>query len=198
MRISELLNEDQQLDEITRPSSLEAATKILYNAGYEQIGEGYYGEVFAKPGDKYALKLFDYRDASYRRFLNVAMSDANPHFPKFRGNLIKVASEYYAIRMEMLSYLTHSGPGWSDRTELCRALSQYIIACWNKDNPDSASEIKNPSSYDIDTIEKHQPGIKHACQSIASILRRVNELDLHSDNVMMRGDTIVIIDPVSA
>lgn len=197
MRISELLQESI-VNEVTRPSSLDAATKILYNAGYEQIGEGYYGEVFAKPGDKYALKLFDYRDAAYRRFLNVAITESNSHFPQFRGKLIKVASEYYAIRMEMLSYLKPSGPGWTDRTELCRALSQYIIACWNKDNPDSASEIKNPSSHDIDAIEKHQPGIKQACQSIASILRRVNELDLHSDNVMMRGDTIVIIDPVSA
>jgi len=199
MRISELLNESEMLDEISRPSKMDDATRILYNAGYEQVGEGYYAEVFARPDDKYVLKLFDYRDAQYRKFVAMAMNNRNPHYPQFRGKLIKVAAEYYAVRMEMLSPLSNTGAGWNSKSDVIRAITRYCWEYWNESCAPSAQKLLNPTSPEItiDELEKHQPGIKQACKNIVDILSNINQLDIHGDNVMMRGNVLVITDPVS-
>lgn len=180
MRISELINESI-INEITRPD-IDQAQEILKKAGYHEIGSGFESLVFQRPGDKYVLKLIDSGATSYFDFINLAKSSKNPHFPVFKGNLMKVTDNYYAIRMEPLSVFTDS--------KVANLIERYTM----KLSKSSSNEL---SSVEMDELEKSQPEIKDACYLVAKL---ISEKGYHSDmmtnNFMLRGNTIVFIDPV--
>ena len=185
MRITEILNESEVLDEITRPNSIENAEEVLKKAGYEKLGEGYYAAVYAKGDADHVLKLFSVRDTSYPNFVNMTIQRPNIHFPKFKGKMMKVTNEYYAIRMEKLEPLSQ------DKKDTLELMRHYIYA-FVRDRFQPfyrATEMEN--------LEKMQPGITEACDLLARLM--INNrlaLDLHMKNAMMRGNTIVITDPV--
>ena len=184
MRINELITESEVLDEITRPGQGNAEY-MLEKAGYEKIGYGMYANVFAKPGADHVLKLFGYRDQAYRDFVNMTIQEPNIHFPKFKGKMMKVTKDYYAIRMEKLEPLSQ------DKKDTLELMRHYIYA-FVRDRFQPfyrATEMEN--------LEKMQPGITEACDLLARLM--INNrlaLDLHMKNAMMRGNTIVITDPV--
>ena len=186
MRINELITESQVLDEITRPNSIKNAEEVLKKAGYEKLGEGLYADVFAKSGADHVLKLFDESDNAYRMFVNMTIQNPNTHFPKFKGKMMKVTNDYYAIRMENLERLSTAN---YQKLELMR---DYIYSyVWNKIQPLSWATS-------MEKLEKAQPGIKKACDLIAHLIINDNlRLDLHMRNAMMRGNTIVFTDPVT-
>ena len=184
MRINEILNESEVLDEITRPGQGNAEY-MLEKAGYEKIGYGMYANVFAKPGADHVLKLFGYRDQAYRDFVNMTIQEPNIHFPKFKGKMMKITNDYYAIRMEILEPLS------KDKGTVLELMRQYIYA-----------QIEDPSqpfrrAIEMEKVEKAQPGITEACELVATLIKNNDlGLDLHMKNAMMRGNTIVITDPV--
>ena len=191
MRINEIITESEVLDEISRPM-LVNADYILRKAGYERIDSGFFANVYAKPGADHVLKLFKSRDKAYPAFVNMTIQNPNIHFPKFKGKMMKITDEYYAIRMEKLQRY--------DATNkiLLDMIKNYIYgyATYGRsysDNIRGQEVIK-----DIDQVEIRQPGIKKACELIADMIANGNVgLDLHSKNLMMRGNIIVFTDPVS-
>ena len=194
MRINEIINESEVLDEITRPDTMGDAQAILEKAGYEKYGSGWYAMVYAKPGADHVLKLFSVSDRSYPEFVNMTIQRPNTHFPKFKGKMMKVTNEYYAIRMEMLTrYGEAPGDG-----PILKMIQNYIYgyATYGRsysDNIRGQEVIK-----EIDQVEEMQPGIKKACELIADMIANGNVgLDLHHNNLMMRGKTIVFTDPVN-
>lgn len=184
MRISELLHETS-LNEVTRPP-IEQAQDILSKAGYEMIGSGFESLVFKRPGDSYVLKLIDAYATAYFDFIKLAQSSANLHFPRFKGKITNVLPGYYqAIRMEPLTPLTVNG----------KRVAKII------DNYTKALQDSNGKSIDfpgIDELEKDQPGIKEACHLLVTNIFNKKHYynDMHIDNFMMRGNTVVITDPV--
>lgn len=192
MRITEIITESQVLDEITRPNTMGEAQAILEKAGYEKYGSGWYAMVYAKPNADHVLKLFSVRDRSYPEFVNMTIQNSNTHFPKFKGKMMKVTNEYYAIRMEMLTRF-----GEADEPIL-KKIKNYIYgyATYGRSYSDNirGQEVIN----EIDQVEEMQPGIKKACELIADLIANGNVgLDLHHGNLMMRGNTIVFTDPVN-
>ena len=188
MRINEIITESEVLDEITRPGTIDDAHEILKKAGYAQIGDGYYAEVFAKPGADHVLKLFNSRDKAYQAFVNIAIQNPNTHFPKFKGKMMKITNNYYAIRMEKLSELA----GDPRTRGIIKLMIEYITR--KEDDPFRPF----PDQRQMDVLEKLQPGITEACDVIVELLKHNNaDVDLHLGNVMMRGNTYVITDPVS-
>ena len=103
MRINELLTESLNLNELSRPPKVGNAAEILNNAGYDQLGQGAYARVFGKPGANHVLKLFSTEDSAYLDFVSLVNQHPNPHFPKFKGKMMKVTDNYYAIQMEKLT-----------------------------------------------------------------------------------------------
>lgn len=184
MKITELLQESI-VNEVTRPP-IDDAKEILEKAGYQMIGSGFESLVFQRPGDPHVLKLIDAYATAYFDFIKLAQSSDNPHFPRFRGKLINVLPGYYqAIRMEPLTPLSGND----------KAVARII------DNYTKALQDANGQPIDfpgIDEVEQSQPGIKEACQMIVDSLYSKQHYfnDLHIDNFMMRGNTIVITDPV--
>jgi hypothetical protein len=191
MRINEIINESEVLDEITRPDSIENAEEVLKKAGYEKLGEGYYAAVYTKGNADHVLKLFSVRDRSYPEFVNMTIQRPNTHFPKFKGKMMKVTNEYYAIRMEKLT-------SFGEENQQLKQIRDYIYgyATYGRsysDNIRGQQVIK-----EIDQVEETQPGIKKACELIADMIANGNvALDLHKHNLMMRGNTIVFTDPVN-
>jgi hypothetical protein len=188
MRISELLNESEVLTEITRPNKYKAE-EILRNAGYKTLGEGTYGTVFAKPGADHVLKLFLSTDKAYLSFIDLVNSTNNIHFPKFKGKLIRVTDEYYAIRMEILTRVADN----TQTAYAARAMSNFIRM---KQGLKPHTQTPEQVATEMESLEKSQPGIIETCEIIADGISKKYPIDLHNENYMMRGNVLVITDPV--
>ena len=198
MRINEIINESETLDEITRPNKIHDAGHILKHAGYEKLGYGMFADVYAKPGADHVLKLFDRRDRSYPKFVNMVIQHPNNHFPKFKGKIMKITDNYYAIRMEMLSKFS-TWMADNGGLDLLYLLQNYIYGyAAHGAGFETSSERASSTVKQINDLEKTQPGIKKACEFIADLIKSGDPgLDLHNENLMMRGNTIVFTDPVS-
>jgi hypothetical protein len=183
MRISEVITESKLLSELSRPTPKGAEQK-LFAAGYEKIGKGTWGEVYSKPDDPYVLKLFHPGDKAYRAFMNLAMQHQdNPHFPKFKGKMVRVTDDYSAVRMERLEPMR-------DR-KITQALSGYIEEL-------AGEEYAYASKRVIWPLRFKNPRLKEACNLIATLIGDRFGLDLEgTGNIMRRENTLVFIDPIS-
>jgi hypothetical protein len=200
MKIVDIINEQQIVQEITRPSSIDEAAKVLQKYGYERIGEGYWASVFSKPGDPLVLKLFDSEDAGYYTFLNLATTHQNKHFPKFKGKVMNVTDEYRAIRMEKLNPLSGS---WNERDIVLMAINNAIEMRTRNifNTSEEYFKLEYGNKYYVDNSEKQvfldNEELLEACILIGEHWDGTLAIDIHSDNVMERNDgTIVITDPL--
>lgn len=187
MRINEIINE-AILDEVTRPSLIQAQY-ILYNNGYKHIGEGLFARVYAKPQEPIVLKLFSNDDRGYLAFLRLAERNRdNIHFPVFRGKLITVTPEYSAVRMEKLSRI--SGREY-DTIEIIKIYLNHIrnnVPIDKMTNSETIDEIYELFNNDVQ--------LKEACDSLGYYARENGVyLDIHSGNIMKRGNILVFTDP---
>lgn len=179
-----------KLDELTRPP-LEDAFAILRGKGYEQIGAGQQAWVWAKPGADTVLKLFKAQDRAYWAFANLTKTHPNPHFPHLFGKVIRVTQFVRAVRMERLAPLP------DDRIDDARALETYLDYpsfeqySAHSSNPDMAKM----EWQDVVDLFHREPNLKVACDLILYNLGHWN-MDLHSKNVMTRGEMLVLTDPV--
>ena len=191
MKIKEILTESEILDEISRPEMSDAET-ILSNAGYENLGSGTFSSVHRKADSPHCLKLVYARDGGYRDFVRLAMQYPNPHFPKFKGKMMKITDNYYAIRMEVLERSWFLG----DETEI---MSNYIKFLRHQNNLSTQKVTPLSDAEEINLkmneLEKSQPGITKACEILGTKSKPTSWVDLHFGNAMMRGKTVVITDP---
>ena len=64
---------------------------------------GGFGSIMSHPDLKYVVKLFDSDDVGYMKFVQVAKAHSdNPHFPRFRGQPMKLSRETMGVRLERL------------------------------------------------------------------------------------------------
>ena len=190
MRINEIINESEVLDEITRPGQGKAEY-MLEKAGYEKLGQGVSGTVYAKPGEDSVLKLFQSWDNSYKLFVNFTLQHPNIHYPKFKGKMMKITDNYYAARMERLTPLSQ------EHAKMVKTMKDYITqriaSGFREINPDEATWWQR----DMEMVEAKQPGITEVCEELAKFIDESDSgLDLQPANVMLRGNTLVITDPV--
>ena len=178
-----------RLNELSRPTSRVEAEKILTDHGYERVAGGTYAVVYGKPGANTVLKLVHKKDVAYLAFVKMALENqSNPHFPRFSSKLIRLNDDYKAVRMERLT----PGKGAEDnyRSFIAYGLDLYFArkGNWNSMVDHAKESIRN-------AFEKN-PKLQEACDiMIKSLSQYVN--DLHPGNVMFRGDTLVITDPVA-
>lgn len=188
MKITELLHESV-ISETTRPT-IDQAKEILAKAGYELIGSGFESLVYKKADSPYVLKLLDAQAVAYMDFISLVKANPNPHFPKFKGNLINVLpGYYYAIRMEHLTPYTLG-------REVIRTIERYTTQLAR-----TGGIVQNvdPSVLDaFNELEKTQPDIGEAAWLIATklLINPNYHSDMFDQNFMMRGTTLVFTDPV--
>jgi hypothetical protein len=120
-------------------------------------------------------------DPAYRSWLGyVAANQGNEHVPKLRGNPFKIRSGTYAIRMEKLKPLPDN---YTD-DPLIDAVMFGGLPLTQK----SESTLTDLGHPDLVAVLK-------AIMKIAYYDRNY-DTDLHRYNVMMRGNTLVITDPL--
>lgn len=177
------------LQEFTRPHDMDAADAVLIKAGYKHLGSGAYANVYHKPGKPYVLKVFTVFDTAYQAYVKLVQTHPNIHFPKFYGKLIRVTDTYYAIRTEHLERYDEI----ADKERSVAVICRYLYYCAQPPrNPEQQEKFEVATKW----MEEH-PTLKEACDIIAkNLLPKFNE-DIHRNNIMMRGDTIVLTDPVS-
>ena len=196
------------LSELTFPRSIYKAGVILGEYGYKKIGGALYGAVFHKPGESSVLKLFDTNDIAYIAFVEVCREhQSNPHFPRFSKSTLRIKdTEYSAIRTELLK---------QGDTSLLRKLSLYFKVLSQLSNETDAvieDDLLHyfvrvhhlPLSVANQGVKDYSKWVKKADSLYKAFNIIINELsdprfrfDLHKQNMMMRGDTVVIIDPVA-
>lgn len=173
-----------RLFELNRPSSILAARRVLDTAGYDQIGDGANALVFAKYGSPFVLKLFNNTDTGFPWFVNYTKKIPSQHWPKFRSGLIRVTADYSAIRVERLTEVSES---YSNELE---DLLNELVWCVQQTMPDKTMlyDVKNafPETFFEDVYKMLEAAEKSG-----------HAIDLHSGNIMMRGDVMVVIDPLS-
>ena len=109
------------------------------------------------------------KDAAYFKWLKfVQENQSNPYIPKVKGKVIKITPIFYAIRLEKLT--PYSGNAPSTR----KFMTDY--AQWKK-NPSYQSNDQNIQDI-LDYFAKFK-----------------SLLDLHGENMMMRNNQLVVIDP---
>jgi hypothetical protein len=171
-----------KINEITRPDTQKDADEILRNAGYRRLAYGSFGAVYEK-GDK-VVKTFSQIDTSYLKFIDmVKKSEYNPHFPMFYGNPLKITDDYFAIKQENLE--TYRG----DPTAILYYIDHLIR------ERDGESRFYE----EIEEIAYEYPRFIEACKMIADLVKKSPnmKMDIKSDNIMRRDNTIVFVDPVA-
>lgn len=188
---SSAVNIRMKITELTRPADIEQANRVLNRSGYRDItkepghgGGGAYAEVLWRADLPYVVKLFVKSDEAYLRYLRLITSVSNPHFPIVRGRPMRVNDSYYAVRLERLTPIV-GGPAEN--------LRYFMEQC-----------LEGLTERDADRMRaaaQHLP--QSAKTAIAHIYRWCIQkypgtvIDLHKHNAMLRGNTIVIIDPIA-
>lgn len=175
-----------RLHELSIPQTRQDAADVLISAGYTELGTGGFAGVYAKPGSPDVVKLYNSRDRGYSDFLAMVAQNPNPHFPRITGKK-RVLGTYHAVRMERLSESTRAVQPQIEMIE------HYVLSLRYHDHldPDHAEEVY--------AFMETQPELKTACDLVANVwMRGGNDYlcDLAPRNVMMRGDTLVITDPI--
>jgi hypothetical protein len=156
-------------------AQLQAIVDKLNELGYKQynIGSGYYAYVYARPQDNYVIKVFR-EDPGYATFLNYVTKNANnPYVPKLKGKIIKLPNKYSIVRLEKLTRID---------VDLFKKIE---FAAFNEFDKQTVAEI-----------EGQYPGLLDFVRSLIKMAHSNDvDYDLHRSNIMMRGDTPVIIDP---
>jgi len=158
------------LNELTRPDDIDY---VLTRGGYKRLGSGMFATVYEKPGVAYVLKVFSVEDHAYLDFIKLAREHQdNPHFPKFYGKLVRINKSFYGIRMERLSRFDPHKFG------------------------DVAYELFDYIQDGIGSVLDNDPELKDACDLVRKNLLTKYHFDNKNDACMVRGNIIVITDPV--
>jgi hypothetical protein len=176
-----------KLFEITRPFSLLDARQRLEQAGYFILDHGSYAEVYSNRKNPYVLKLFGTHDRAYLSFLKLIQSYRNIHFPRIIGKPMRVNDLYWGIRLEPLTDIESK---WEDYAVwVLENIYHYIVSANRHPNSTDAAYIDA-----LDFLEQ-EPTMKEAVDLISTLYPQYL-LDLKLNNIMMRGRTMVFIDPV--
>lgn len=162
------------------PGTMENLKDLLRGYGWRDVGFGYYGMVFRHHQYPYVVKVF-VADTAYAEYFNIIKhNQSNPHVPKVRGNFMRVGDRGYAVRLEKLD------PLFNQKDPI---FSKYI-------------DPRLPQAFPVIMYRENEPHLKRFWPKLYDLIQQIKgiggvELDWHVRNVMSRGDTLVITDPVA-
>lgn len=173
----------------------------LQDKNFTKLGRGIASEVWSSNTENFVVKLNrGYIDKGYIDFVDFCESyKRNKHLPKL-GKLKKY-EDWYIIFIEKLEPYNPSFLQVNDTWDFFdRLLKNYqyvrpdnftfeeiFTATWKKYSTNSDKELDESKINQIEEIVKLMFEFKNNYG--------YGSLDLHEGNIMMRGDTIVVIDP---
>lgn len=159
--------------------ALEKFNIYMHENGFKKLGQGAFGSVYEKPGYPWVFKIF-HNDASYLAWINyVVANQGNEHVPKIKGKPFRITDGVFAVRMEKLDRLPDD---WYNNSLLDTIAYGGITR-------DAKEKFKELGHEDIIPVIS-------AIYAMSHDISKDWKVDLHSGNVMMRGNTPVITDPL--
>ena len=165
-----------------RIAEMRKFTTYLQRHGFTMLGDGNFGVVYEKPGYPWVFKVFK-GDPAYLYFVRYCkMHSGNQNLPQFKGNLIRINVDTYAIRTEKLD---KAAP---DEIKPLEKMASYLkmMRYWGDTN------ISSSAVTTLQELSQQYPGI----YSILDELSKQYVLDIHQGNVMRRDSTLVLTDPI--
>ena len=179
---------------------------ILKDHGWNILGTGYEATVAEKPGAPYVLKIFP-QVSKYVQFVQFCQQHADSeHLPRFSRYVRPVPHTRFSyVRMEKLKPVREAA--------LLSTYAEYLCAV----DQVFRSEDRTPvfwnhamSRWDLDELPEKQgytdvaacaqqapPEWSKLIEQLVKLMQaeHIKQFDLHSENMMLRGGTLVITDP---
>ena len=166
-----------------RDMAMEKLTDYLETQGFKHIGWGSFSSVYLKDGYPWMFKLWSH-DPAYLWWITwAAKHQDNPNVPRVKGLPVKIAPDTYVVRLEKLRGLV---PRKGNLSKGYDRLA-YLL--------DRIETVDDLSKEDLQWIRSEYPGV----YDILRVIQRAGSdfvVDLHGDNIMLRGQVPVITDPV--
>lgn len=172
----------------------------LEEKGFEILGEGLFSIVFASKSENFVIKINKgVIDHDFVDFVNYCRSNQNIHLPKF-GKLRSfdnhdTGDEFYVIIAEKLIPLSEDGKGYigSYMSELTDKIQNGEIE--DIDWDETFEDLDDMYGIELEDSDKKQ--IIQMCELLDKMGGKfnLNKLDLSEWNIMLRGNTYVLVDP---
>jgi len=176
--------------------------KILDKNGWAVLGTGVEALVAHKPHMPYVLKLFP-TNSAYVHFVKFCEQHAqHPHLPRFSRYVRPIPGTRFSyVRMEKLQPVSANQLRTTYAPHMCvvdQIVQKYTSNIfWNKDLS-VRNIVKDEGYQDLADCAAHAPEIwKTTIQDLMHIMQQhgLEQFDLHSENMMLRGSELVITDP---
>lgn len=181
---------------------------VLAGYGFTKLGGGAYANVFAHPNFDYVLKVFHRLDYGYLTFLRYVMANqGNPALPRIIGQPKKLSTdttdseyrnlrEWYFVRIEQLTPLR-----MSENTQFFDGMYTFIytVVKSQKSSDDPTLNATPDQLKRVRAWESQYPYHATAIYDLGKMVAVSDDFsfDLHDENLMKRGNQIVITDPLS-
>jgi hypothetical protein len=155
----------------------------LATLGWTLIGHGQFSLVYGNPKFKYVLKIFTQDTPGSIEWLEyVVANQNNPFLPRVYGKVWRISITAYAVRMErLMPFKSKTDP----------VFAKYIDP---ELNSKSWEEIFWPENEEF--LKEHWPDLLSAFETILDLSQYNGDDDLNLSNIMKRGNSLVITDPV--
>lgn len=206
MNITELLG-TKQYRNLTDLESDDAVQKFMDAGGYKKLGSGAFATVYEKDGT--AIKFWK-TDGGYEAFIDFCLKNKSEHLPKFLSKIKKIkhpnGDRFSYIKMEKLTPV-------QDKTVVYGVRAYDLssnFTSWFDNASKKISDGSNMSAialYMETRVEKKYPNLtENDVDKIIGFLELALRIhleadydkvypDMHYENVMLRGQTLVITDP---
>lgn len=160
--------------------------EIMQKYEFRELGSGSFGSTYEKEGYPWIFKIFR-NDPAYVSFFKYAKrNQSNPHLPKIKGGLIRINQDTFAVRIEKLREITRQE--YQQVDDIINTFLEIIADERQSELEPKEEQLfkKYHNLYEIIYALWHSDAFKQTT------------FDFHFGNIMMRGQTPVIIDPVVA
>lgn len=177
--------------------------EYLQQHDFKKMGRGFFSEVWASDSESFVIKINmgRYYDENYLKFVEYCRNNKqNPHLPKMGKikNLKTInGKDFYILFIEKLDTLSASSLGFESSDDyyhfMCEACKVYL-----EDNSDIDGIILDLSDeYNIyhDIMRRQLKELVKIYTDMIELVGKDN-MDMKIKNVMKRGNTLVITDPV--
>lgn len=216
MKVSQLFETINSLMGVNKFHNItwkELTALLEYEYGIEVVGSGSFGTVFWHPSWNFVYKIFE-EDTGYMQFVEYAMKHPhNPHLPKilraprqihaFHMRHHQTSPKLWAVKIEKLDGVVGEARAFLNDGRVWFATRRFVANQLDP-NDDDMSIRGHPvdsSQHLEDVFNKFQQfDLRGIVTTLADLADECDispfDFDLHDQNFMMRGNDIVIIDPM--
>ena len=180
---------------------------FLRKNGWKKLGNGSFSAVYGKAGLTYVLKVPFVRDGPWMNYANYCKKNkSNPHVMKISFIKEESSNHFFIAAIERLQPFPRIG-GRSMAEYAAEVLQQLAdrplatvkkkleIRIKNLHSPTWGNQMPAGPKKQADWLQTILLPQLDKLAKVVEYLGKNGQLDLHDGNIMMRGNTVVIIDP---